>query len=129
MTNISSTRLNEVFRALSQSKTSSSNLNHSKKIGKSVTNEATVSGGKRLISTLKQQLINRLSVLDEHSEKYQVNATTVLVEEVLAWEFGLQIVNVPNYGELKQNMVSSFLKHPEMSKQLAEMFTQLVKNK
>lgn len=124
MTKITSSRLAEVFRLLGQNKidTAPSGFIHKKE-----KKNSTSSVCKHDPEVLKVKLINRLAKLSKDTDTFEYNAAQIMVEEVLLWEFGDEILTVSAYKSVKDSLVDTLLNTPRLHSNLQASYKNLLK--
>ncbi|WP_143873787.1 hypothetical protein [Catenovulum sediminis] len=120
MTKISRNHLSQVFQTLR-----TVNKNYSNVGSKGQAVGRTTNKFKCDPQILQQNIKSRINQLDESSESYLLNATTVTIEEVLLWEFGEDILNLPDYLTLKNTLIKSALDSDILLKRLDLLFKEL----
>ena len=119
MNSIDPTRLIAIFRSLS-AKESNKNISDNKR-ATSQTENQTVSvemkgGARRDKETLKKNIHSRLSKLKVQDKHYQEKAPTVVIKEILLWEFGDNFLQHPEFQHISQTIINDVRNHSELDK-------------
>ncbi len=96
MSKIDSTRLSQVLAALAKPKerVTSSAANN--------TSAAKVKKGEKDLEVLRVNLQSRLRDLKKSTEDFQEAAPVITVQEILRWEFGENILEHPEFGNISK---------------------------
>lgn len=121
---IDPTRLTAIFRALSVSKSPDGATRELKKEKASTATHASriEKSGERDQEQLKQALRHSLKKLKAIDPEFEKKAPTVVIKEILLWEFGEDFVTHPQFNGISQTVVNQMMR----SKSMQDYFTSMV---
>lgn len=126
MSKITTSRITEVFKLLGQSKTNNVPVSSGPKSDAKKLSTSHLSR-KHDPELLKVKLISRLTKLTSNTETFEYDATQVMIEEILVWEFGDKILAVSEYKLVKDSLVGTLLNTPILHNNLQATFKNLLK--
>jgi ABC-type microcin C transport system permease subunit YejB len=127
MARIDPLRIGRIFQTLSkpsaqsagQSSVSTAKQNTSKQ-------QANASGNKpRSKEALKASMVSRLSRVDKLSDGYLNKATIIMVQEIMQWEFGEDIINHAEFNDIVTEIANTLLQHAQMKQTIQDALKQL----
>lgn len=127
MARIDPLRIGRIFQTLSkpaasstgQSSVSTAKQNTSKQ-------QANASGSKpRSHEALKASMVSRLSRVDKLSDGYLNKATIIMVQEIMQWEFGEDIINHAEFNDIVTEIANTLLQHAQMKQTIQDVIKQL----
>ena len=75
---------------------------------------------------LQKRIIDRIKVLDKNDESFQFQATSIIIESVLIWEFGDNLSSNPKFYEMVSDINNSMLSDKPTSLKLNKLFGDIV---
>ncbi|BBH33909.1 hypothetical protein [Pseudomonas sp. St290] len=120
MSKIDSTRLSQVLAALAKPKerVNSSAANNA--------NAAKVKKGEKDLEVLRVHLQNRLRDLKKGTEDFHDAAPVITVQEILRWEFGENILEHPEFGNISKKVAETMLENQELEKAIYGIVDRMV---
>lgn len=90
--------------------------------GVSESGEKTAADYSRL-EDLRGRVVDAIGQIDPQAADREKKAMRILVENVLVWQFGLQLVNDPAFSELVDEVSSTLMHEPTAKESLAALFS------
>ncbi|WP_431495053.1 hypothetical protein [Pseudomonas brassicacearum] len=120
MSKIDSTRLSQVLAALAKPKerVTSSAANN--------TSAAKVKKGEKDLEVLRVNLQSRLRDLKKNKEDFHEAAPVITVQEILRWEFGENILEHPEFGNISKKVAETMLENQELEKAIYGIVDRMV---
>lgn len=120
MSRIDPTRLSLVLAALAKPKdrvtSSTANSTAAVKTGK----------GAKDLEALRIRLQNRLQDLKRNTKDFHEAATVITVQEILRWEFGENILEHPEFGNISKKVAETMLENQELERTLHGIVDRMV---
>ncbi|MDU9030475.1 hypothetical protein [Pseudomonas mediterranea] len=120
MSRIDQTRLSQVLAALAKPKdrvtSSTANSTTAVKTGK----------GAKDLEALRIRLQNRLQDLKRNTKDFHEAATVITVQEILRWEFGENILEHPEFGNISKKVAETMLENQELERTLHGIVDRMV---
>ncbi|WP_145130993.1 MULTISPECIES: hypothetical protein [unclassified Pseudomonas] len=120
MSRIDQTRLSLVLAALAKPKdrvtSSTANSASAVKNGK----------GSKDLEALRIRLQNRLQDLKRNTTDFHEAATVITVQEILRWEFGENILEHPEFGNISKKVAETMLENQELERTLHAIVDRMV---
>ncbi|WP_024616445.1 hypothetical protein [Pseudomonas kilonensis] len=120
MSKIDSTRLSQVLAALAKPKerVTSSAANN--------TSAAKVKKGEKDLEVLRVNLQSRLRDLKKNTEDFHEAAPVITVQEILRWEFGENILEHPEFGNISKKVAETMLENQDLEKAIYGIVDRMV---
>ena len=125
MSRIDRIRLTEIFKTLSSSSKNTGELQRSKLDSRGPVVDGSKLAG-RDYAVLKEQIKNRLKLIDQASDDYLQVASVVAVHEVLLWEFGESVMDDPDFRNITNRIIQGLESHPVLSENLRHTISSLL---
>lgn len=123
MSTIDPARLAAIFRSLSANESTKNAIENKKSTRQSENHIASIDmkrGSHRDKETLKKNIYLRLSKLKLQDKLYQEKAPTIVIKEILLWEFGENFLQHPEFQHLTQTIIDHVKNQSDLDKFLGD---------
>ncbi len=129
MSTIDPSRLLAIFRSLSASESQKNAVEDQKKLGQArheaVKSVDIKSNLQRNKEDLKRNIYLRLQKLKQQDPQFREKAPSVVIKEILLWEFGDNLLQHPEFNHFLQTIVSQVGGHHELDGYLAGLIEKM----
>jgi len=79
------------------------------------------------MNQLEQRIVERIKTIDPDADNPQRKAFFILVESILAWEFGEQLLKDPEFYEIINKVTDSIQDNTSLNKTISQFLTKISK--